>query len=87
MDARRAAPALGQGEVGVAKESPCGCFWRRSSYSGADGDCVEVAFIRNAVIVRDSQNPSGPRVVFSDKRWQAFLNAFVGAGGERGGTG
>ncbi|GAA1906424.1 hypothetical protein GCM10009837_32380 [Streptomyces durmitorensis] len=87
MDARRAAPALGQGEVGVAKEKSSGRVWRRSSFSGYSGDCVEVAFEREAVLVRDSQNPSGPRVVFSGKRWQAFLNALAGDGGEGGGTG
>ncbi|MFD0553541.1 DUF397 domain-containing protein [Streptomyces rectiviolaceus] len=64
--------------------SSSGRSWCRSSHSGDEGDCVEVAFVREAVIVRDSQNPSGPRVVFSVERWQAFLNALVGDGGERG---
>ncbi|MFE6161846.1 DUF397 domain-containing protein [Streptomyces sp. NPDC056486] len=64
----------------MSNESSSGLFWRRSSYSGADGECVEIAFVRKAVIVRDSQNPSEPGVVFSVERWQAFLNALVGAG-------
>ncbi|MFH8486514.1 DUF397 domain-containing protein [Streptomyces longisporoflavus] len=61
-------------------------FWRKSSHSGEHGDCVEVAFLREAVIIRDSQNPSGPRVVFSGERWQAFLSALVRAGEREGGT-
>ena len=31
--------------------------WRKSSKSGTDGDCVEVASTLNAV--RDSKNPGG----------------------------
>ncbi|MFC8129297.1 DUF397 domain-containing protein [Streptomyces sp. NPDC057302] len=71
----------------MGNEKSSGRLWRRSSFSGYDGDCVEVAFVREAVIVRDSQNPSAPHVVFSVGRWQAFLSAFVGAGGEGGGAG
>ncbi|MEV0524409.1 DUF397 domain-containing protein [Streptomyces sp. NPDC050439] len=86
-DLRRGTPAFWQGEVGVADGSSSGCLWRRSSYSGDSGHCVEVAFVRKAVVVRDSQNPSGSRVVFSVERWQAFLSALVGAGGEGRGAG
>lgn len=71
----------------MANEKSFGRSWRRSSFSGYSGDCVEVAFEREAVIVRDSQNPCGPRVVFSSGRWQAFLNALVDDGGEGGGRG
>ncbi|MEV0322182.1 DUF397 domain-containing protein [Streptomyces sp. NPDC050658] len=66
----------------MCNENGAGRSWRRSSHSGHDGDCVEVAFVREAVIVRDSQNPSGPRVVFSAERWRAFLNAVIGTGGQ-----
>ncbi|MGW6061061.1 DUF397 domain-containing protein [Streptomyces sp. NPDC055189] len=86
MGTRRGRPALRPGEVGVSSKSLSGWSWHRSSYSES-GDCVEVAFVREAVIIRDSQNPSGPRVVFSGERWQAFLSALVRAGGEGGGTG
>lgn len=70
----------------MSQGSSAGGFWHRSSYSES-GECVEVASVREAVVVRDSQNPSGPRVVFSVERWQAFLNALGGARGEGGGTG
>jgi hypothetical protein len=33
--------------------------WRSSSYSGTDGNCVEVALIGTGA-VRDSKNPNGP---------------------------
>lgn len=31
--------------------------WRKSSHSGANGQCVELA---NTGLVRDSKNPAGP---------------------------
>ncbi|MEO6089609.1 MAG: DUF397 domain-containing protein [Umezawaea sp.] len=39
--------------------------WRKSSHSGGGGsECVEVAFPSARVAVRDSKNPTGPRLVF-----------------------
>ncbi len=50
--------------------------WRTSSYSGANGDCVEVARPAPGVIaVRDSRNPGGSRLAFSPRHWTAFTAA------------
>jgi hypothetical protein len=47
--------------------------WRKSSYSGnSGGNCAEVAAVRDAVLVRDSKNPDGPRLEFGRSAWQAF---------------
>jgi hypothetical protein len=47
--------------------------WRKSSYSGnSGGNCAEVAGVRDAVLVRDSKNPDGPRLAFGRSAWQAF---------------
>ncbi|MGW4092157.1 DUF397 domain-containing protein [Nocardia sp. NPDC004750] len=47
--------------------------WFKSSYSGADKACVEVAFLsRGHVGVRDSKNPAGPALMFSPGEWDAF---------------
>lgn len=49
--------------------------WRKSSYSdneGANGACVEVAFVDQATAVRDSKNP-GPALVFPAETWRTFL--------------
>ena len=54
--------------------------WGKSSYSGNNGDCVEVAVLRaGGRAFRDSKDPSGPIVTLSDSGFAAFLAA-VGAG-------
>jgi hypothetical protein len=48
--------------------------WRKSSRSGGQGNCVEVADTPMAVGVRDSKDPSGPVLVFTRPEWQAFVD-------------
>ncbi len=53
--------------------------WLRSSHSGANqGNCIEFApdFISLGVVpVRDSKDPEGPALVFSNDGWTAFTAA------------
>ncbi|WP_329566841.1 DUF397 domain-containing protein [Kitasatospora sp. NBC_01266] len=50
--------------------------WRKSSHSGGNGACVEVAVPASATVaVRDSKDPSGPRLHISPEAWQAFAGA------------
>lgn len=46
--------------------------WRKSSYSGNTGNCVEVADLGNAVALRDSKDPQGTVLVLSRDEWRAF---------------
>ena len=48
--------------------------WRKSSRSNdsASGSCVEIAFVTQAVAVRDSKNTSGPTLAFPATSWDAF---------------
>jgi hypothetical protein len=47
--------------------------WFKSSYSSAEKDCVEVAFLgEGAVGVRDSKDPAGPALVFPTDEWHSF---------------
>lgn len=49
--------------------------WRKSSFSGGNnGQCVEVAFDGDAVLVRDTkQQGRGPVLAFTRRGWAAFL--------------
>ncbi|MET9882683.1 DUF397 domain-containing protein [Streptomyces sp. NPDC006430] len=48
--------------------------WHSSSYSGGQGECVEVADgVPGVVPVRDSKRPAGPVIGFGVGAWQAFV--------------
>ncbi|WP_037906522.1 DUF397 domain-containing protein [Actinacidiphila yeochonensis] len=49
--------------------------WRKSSYSGGNGNCVEVAVLDGVVAMRDSKNPDGPTLQFTPAAFAAFLTA------------
>ncbi|WP_035798565.1 DUF397 domain-containing protein [Kitasatospora mediocidica] len=50
--------------------------WRKSSHSGGNGACVEVAVPESATVaVRDSKDPEGPQLHFSPTAWAAFAIA------------
>lgn len=47
-------------------------IWRKSTKSGG-GNCVEVAFADESVLVRSSRDPLGSVLSFSRQEWVAFL--------------
>ncbi|MFR9777722.1 DUF397 domain-containing protein [Micromonospora sp. MS34] len=50
-----------------------GANWKKSSRSSANGQCVEVADLVDAVALRDSKDPAGPVLVFERVAWASFL--------------
>ncbi|MFE4590177.1 DUF397 domain-containing protein [Streptomyces laurentii] len=51
-------------------------MWRSSSYSSANGQCVEVSdHLPGAVPVRDSKMADGPQVAFAARAWALFVGA------------
>ncbi|MEU3354185.1 DUF397 domain-containing protein [Streptomyces sp. NPDC037389] len=48
--------------------------WRKSSYSGVQSDCIEIADgIPALTPVRDSKNPHGPVLLFEAGAWSTFV--------------
>ncbi|GAA2206239.1 DUF397 domain-containing protein [Nonomuraea monospora] len=48
--------------------------FRKSTYSGSGNNCVEVATnLPGMVLVRDSKNPSGPVLAFTEPEFEAFV--------------
>ena len=48
--------------------------WHKSSHSGGQGNCVEVADMPDSShAVRDSKDPEGPILRFPAEAWRAFV--------------
>ena len=61
-------------ENGIPADRLSGAQWRKASYSGAAGNCVEVAPLSNGEIaMRNSRFPSGPALVYTRAEMTAFL--------------
>ena len=51
-----------------------GAAWRKSTYSGVQGNCVEVAPLEDGgFAVRNSRFPEGPALVFTAAEMTAFV--------------
>ncbi|WP_433227548.1 DUF397 domain-containing protein [Actinomadura formosensis] len=49
--------------------------WRKARQSdGQGGACVEVALFPEAVAIRDSKDPNGPRLLLTPDTFQTILN-------------
>jgi hypothetical protein len=47
--------------------------WRKSPYCGSSA-CVEVAKVDATYAIRDSKNPDGPFLAFTQPEWDAFVS-------------
>jgi Domain of unknown function (DUF397) len=49
-------------------------LWRKSTYSGGNGSCVEIADLGPLTAVRDSKDPDGPKLIFATHEWRNFIS-------------
>lgn len=50
-------------------------LWRKSTYSGGNGSCVEIADLGTTAAVRDSKDRNGPKLTFAADEWRSFLDS------------
>lgn len=48
--------------------------WKKSSFSGPHGNCVEFRRVADGVEVRDSKHPGAGTIHYTDSEWQAFID-------------
>ena len=52
--------------------------WRKSTFSWANSDCVQVASrSRGVVRVRDTKDPDGTVLAFDRSQWEAFVKSVL----------
>lgn len=51
--------------------------WRKSSFSGNSGNCVEVAIVDSVMGIRDSKDPYGSVLVVTRDEWRGFIRRVV----------
>ncbi|UGY94498.1 DUF397 domain-containing protein [Streptomyces gobiensis] len=61
----------------IKTASASGLDWRKSSYSNAQSNCVEIAPNHNSAAVRDSKYLHGPVIVFQAETWRGFLTVLI----------
>ena len=49
-------------------------WWRKSSFSGYNADCVEVGHSSTTIGVRDTKDRQGAILTFTAVQWDAFLS-------------
>jgi Domain of unknown function (DUF397) len=52
-----------------------GAIWRKSSYSGQNGTCVEVAALGSLVGVRDSKSTTSGHLALATHGWHKLVDA------------
>jgi hypothetical protein len=52
--------------------------WVKSSYSGSEANCIEIA-VRDHVVVRDTKDRTGPVLRFTPTAWREFSSEMKAA--------
>ncbi|MGH3282543.1 MAG: DUF397 domain-containing protein [Trebonia sp.] len=49
--------------------------WRVATYTGGNGNCVEVGDGDDAILIRDTKDRDGGTLTFTAASWQSFTDA------------
>jgi hypothetical protein len=52
--------------------------WRVSTYTGGQGNCVEVGTSATTIAVRDTKDREGPVLLFDPAAWRVFTQRLKG---------
>jgi hypothetical protein len=55
-------------------------IWIKAEASKPNGNCVELAQTPDGVAVRDSKDPDGPMLEFTDEQWGQFAECWAAGG-------
>ena len=84
---RRERPVEPEGGADMTTPDLSRARWRTSSHSSGNGACVQVTAAPSGIIaVRDSKDPAGPRLVFSQQTWEAFTSCPASISASRSST-
>jgi hypothetical protein len=65
-----------EGRTGIPDDQLKQAVWRKSSHSGKEGNCVELArLVGGATALRDSHDPHGPALTYPVDHLDVFLVA------------
>lgn len=48
--------------------------WAKAAASAGNGGCLEVAFVKGHVAIRDNEDPDNPPFVVTEHVWRCFLD-------------
>lgn len=61
------------GKITLSKEEREGLTWVKAQMSSHNGQCVEIASTPGKIAMRDSKDPDGPILVYTNAEFRAFL--------------
>ena len=68
-------PNLLTGDIGVSVANISELTWRTAVSAKCEaGACVEVAQLQGSYFFRDSKDPDGPVLTFTQSEWDAFVS-------------
>jgi hypothetical protein len=65
---------LNTGKIVLSDVERAGLTWVKAQYSGANGQCIEIASTAGKIAIRDSKDPDGPILVYTPGEFKAFLH-------------